>query len=117
MKRPLKNIRPAGPFVQSHGPQKTVLLTCDFSPTQREDQLRQIVENAGSKISRGEIAELRIEENAVSNSDKGVRVVYDTNVNAIDKGDIDQFESTIENNLIASDLRTKLQEIVVVAEQ
>ena len=128
MIRPLKDKRPIGPFLQSSSNSNTVVITCDFdveeaeNPTERgltreellndlDISFKNIVVRAADDYFNGEIADVRIEDHAVADGKRGVRVVYDTNTNAVFKDDIDGFESDIDTRGV----RGYLHKITVVA--
>lgn len=95
MDRPLSDKRPIGPFAQVDSGFRTVLLTCDFEPTSDMDGLESLVNDVGSEFFNGEVADVRLEDTAVGGGE-GIRVVYDTQINAVFKQKVDDFESRLE---------------------
>lgn len=114
MKRPFASKRPIGPFVESRTTLKTVLITLDFTDTQQKEQLGDLVESVGNTHFNGFVADTRREDHAVD-GDEGIRVVYDTQVNAVFKDNIDEFQSDIELELSESNIPSKLGKTTVVA--
>jgi len=125
MKRPLSEYRKIGPFVQTSSSMKTVLLTCDFdvepeaTTVDREELLersktdfKRLVRKAGDEYFNGKVADVRIEDHAVEDGKRGVRVVYDTEINAVFKDNIDKFEDDIQ---YARGLSGFLHKITVVS--
>lgn len=109
MERPFKDIRPIGPFTQAGSRPDTVLLTCDFdvepeaTQVSREELLERskndfsrLVSKAGDEYFGGEVADARIEDHAIEGGERGVRVVYDTGINAVSKDKVDSFDDDIQ---------------------
>lgn len=108
--RPLSDKRPLGPFIQTdNNGMDTVLLTCDFdvepeaTQVSREELLQRsqmdfesLVSKAGDEYFNGEVADVRVEDHAVEDGKRGVRVVYDTQINVVFKDKVDEFENDIE---------------------
>lgn len=131
MKRPLADKRPIGPFAQREGVNQ-VLITTDFSihkvemrdssmepdPTIRRQKinLADLVGEVGEPIFFGEVADVRVEDHAVD-GDGGIRVVYNTQVNATFKDDIDKFEEKLKEKLNTGAEPNEFGKITVVATQ
>jgi len=98
MRRPFKDSRPVGPFVETRSSVSTVLLTCDFEPSTEKGDLETLVNEVGSESFGGEVIDVRMEDTAVRGGE-GIRVVYDTQINAVFKDEVDEFESRIETRL------------------
>lgn len=98
MRRPLSDKRPIGPFAQRGG-MKTVLVTTDFTMTNRKERLEEIVDEVGdAAFNSGHVADVREEDHAVD-GERGVRVVYDTEINAVFKDNIDEFETMVKGKV------------------
>lgn len=137
MERPFADKRPIGPFAQ-RGRVNKVLLSTDFNihkvkmadgsmeaePRVKDQMadLNDLVLDVGQDVfSSGEVADVRIEDHAV-NGQKGIRVVYSTDINAVFKEDIDEFESGVKNALANStapfnSIENEFSKITVVATQ
>lgn len=126
MERPFADSRPLGPFAQAgSSSMNTVLITCDFDVDDsdgrldgeallrkmRADLLKE-VEEVGEPHFHGTVADSRIEDHSVAIAGRGVRVVYDTEINAVSKYDIDQFEEDLEQ---MSGLPAELYKMTVVS--
>jgi hypothetical protein len=106
MERPLADKRPLGPFAQRSS-MDTVLLTCDFGVEpeatrlsreemldRKQSDLKRFVSRRASEYFNGEVVDVRREDHAVD-GEEGIRVVYDTQINAVFKDDVDEFEKDI----------------------
>lgn len=117
MKRPFAEQRPLGPFAQSNS-LKTVLLTCDFEPSADMDDLESLVSDVGQEIFGGEVTDVRTESTGYEGGE-GIRVVYDTKINAVFKQNADKFESRIESRIDdpmdVSGVDSELGKITIVA--
>lgn len=120
MQRPLKDKRPVGPFVstsRSHG--NTVLLTSDWFVEVEEAQTYNTVERkvnaVGNGYFNGEVADSRFEDSAVKDYDgnvtEGLRVVYDTQLNAVDYENVESFEKDLR---LAKDVRAAFKNLTIV---
>jgi len=129
MERPFADKRPIGPFAQRGGVNQ-VLITTDFTihkvkmadgsmepdPTLKNQKmnLANLVEEVAELMFFGHVEDVRVEDHAVDGDD-GIRVVYNTEVNATFKNNIDEFENEIKNRLSTGDEPNKFGKITVVA--
>jgi len=117
MKTPLADKRPIGPFRRSSSSLKTVLITTDFFVDEEGTRLSRdelidrltnpgrlggIVSDKADEYFSGEVTDVRAEDHIGSDRGKvsdGIRVVYDTQINAVYKENIDNLESDLQGAL------------------